>query len=229
MKYTGKNDTSAFLYCFYSEFGGNFIDAFNKLFIVNHYLADYKYRRHASLEEFLDDSLIFTLVNKNLTYGIEKHLEVIKNHENFITDYEVDDEFHVVVFHIDGEYKECLRQFKLGNYSKMYSSDVIARFFTKSKSYFAKYVSNDREVNITSKNCDSISSPLDFNYDLLQLSNFHILTKSDGLRQILECILKCDIPEEAELKGQLKLANEILNYEEKVDIVVNDIVLEKNN
>lgn len=106
----------------------------------------------------------------------------------------------------------------------MYDKGMIEHIFKATKDWYLIYA-DDRQavkfpvllngeeysINHLAEKWDNLN-PTDF-YSKLIISPFYMLTKSKGLRLLLEHIYGAEIPEQNELVTKIKLENEILNYE----------------
>jgi len=231
------NKTTKFLYPFYSDFGGEFKYIYeDALRILSLYVADYKYKNYEDFSDtksFLDDNIIFINISRK-TITFEKNLLYIQGHRNYITDYEDEEDKHVIVMKVDEPHKTALRNLKLGLYSKMYDKKNIEKYFDKSKSYFLKYDTKKYgEVSITEKNCSliipNLSKGESFDYKKLKVSTYHVLMNSLELRKNLECLFEASIPKDTELMDLPSLRDECLNYEikEEIDQLLENINLEQ--
>ncbi len=212
------NKTTKYLYPFCSNFGENFLKVYNNYTkVLQIYIGDCKYKNYNNFrdyEEFLGDNIIFVMFDKR-DKSFDKSLTYIQTHKNYIADYEIDEYRHIIVFEISEQYKEALKYFKLSKYSKMYTQNDTDKHFSKgSKHFLAKYGMSDQTIH--KENCNSLIGT-EFNYNQFKLSRYHVLRKSKELRELLECVYNCSIDDNTELIDEIKLEEEVLNYEEHTE------------
>lgn len=225
-----KNRTTSLMYPFYSTFGNEFINVFNnvsdKYNNVSLYLGDWNYKNYngfQNFDKFLDDDLIFVKIFEEVL-SFEKNLLLMQSHKNYVADYTSTNGI-IVVFKLDEPYITALRHLKKDEYSKMYKKELIDSYYDESKFWYLKY---NNEIQSASFNVftnnklttieqhkekwDNLQA-VDF-FNNLMLSPYHVLHKSENLRNILEYIYNAKFPKENELIEKIKLKNEILNYGE---------------
>lgn len=213
------NRTTVLLYPFFTLFGKEFISSYSNMIgksgsLVKLYIGDHNYSK--SIEE----NLLFVNILEEC-FNFEKHLLQIQSHQNYITDYKLEDGTIVIVFKLDEPFSTALKYLKKSKYSKMYEKENIINFF-KYSDYFLLQYSNKNYPVIFYQN-DSISNnikkwkdlnPNNFFKDLV-ISPFHMFLKSIDLKTMLETIYQADIPENNEFIEKIKLNEEILNYKEE--------------
>ena len=217
------------MYPFYSTFGNEFINVFNSISSkyenIALYLGDWNYKNYNGFQDydkFLEDNLIFVKVLEE-TMTFEKSLLIMQSHQNYITDYESNG-CKIIVFKLNEPYTKALRKLKTSEYSKMYKKEFIDSYYEESKFWYLKYrdeltnvsfnVFTNNKVSTIEQHRDKWDKIFarDF-FDNLLLSPYHVLHKSENLREILEHIYNAEFPKENELIEKIKLKNEILNYE----------------
>ena len=216
------------MYPFYSTFGNEFINVFNSISSkynnIALYLGDCNYKNYDNFndfDKFLEDDIIFVQVLEE-TLTFERSLLVMQSHQNYITDYESNGS-RVIVFKLNEPYARALRKLKISEYSKMYKKEFVDNYYEESKFWYLKY--KDELTNIsfnvfTNGKVTTIEQhkekwnnacATDF-FNNLMLSPYHVLHKSENLREILEYIYNAEFPKENELIEKIKLEKEILNY-----------------
>lgn len=231
-----KNRTTSLMYPFYSTFGNEFINVFNsisnKYSNVALYLGDYHYKNYndfKDFDKFLEDDLIFVQVLEE-TLIFERALLIMQSHQNYVTDYESNG-CRIIVFKINDPYSTSLKKLKISQYSKMYKKEFIDSYYEESKFWYLKYkdeltnvsfnIFTNSKLNTIEQHRDKWDKigATDFFNNML-LSPYHVLHKSENLREILEHIYNAEFPKENELVEKIKLEKEILNYgKEKCDKV----------
>lgn len=224
-----KNRTTNLMYPFYSTFGNEFINIYNsisnKYNNIALYLADYEYNNYNNFKDydkFLDDDLIFVQVLEE-TMTFDRGLLVMQSHQNYVTDYESNG-CRVIVFKLNEPYSKALRKLKMSEYSKMYKKEFVDSYYEESKFWYLKY--KDELTNVSfnvftngkvttmeqhKEKWDRVDAR-DF-FDGLMLSPYHVLNKSETLKEILEYVYNAEFPKENELIEKIKLEKEILNYD----------------
>jgi len=222
------NRTTQLLLPFYSNFGNEFINNFTNIIgskaeNIRLYIGDSKYSSsYKEKNVFINEPIIFVQLLEE-PFNFEKHLLYIQSHQNYITDYEQEN-YKIIVFKLDEPYLTALKNLKQSKYSKMYNDSLLDKFFSGTRDWYLMYVDdyksvifnttvNRKEVTETQMRDKWESIGAENFYKNLILSPYHVFKKSENLRILLEIIYNAKIPEENELVSEIKLEQEILNYE----------------
>jgi len=222
------NRTTSLLLPFYSNFGLEFIRVYEQVIgkgasNIRLYLGDANYNRSfLNLEKLLEDNIIFVQILEE-PFNFDKLMLFMQSHQNYVTDYEHEN-YKVFVFKLNEPFSTAIKELKQSNYSKMYDKGMVEHIFSSTKDWYLIYAddhqivrfpvsSNGEEysINHLTDKWDALNA-INF-YDKLIISPYYMLTKSKGLRLLLEHIYGAEIPEQNELVTKIKLENEILNYE----------------
>ena len=155
------NRTTQLLLPFYSTFGNEFINNFTNIIgskaeNIRLYIGDSKYSSsYKEKNVFINEPIIFVQLLEE-PFNFEKHLLYIQSHQNYITDYKLEDGTTVIVFKLDKPFSTALNYLKKSKYSKMYEKENVINFF-KYSDYFLLQYSNKNYPVIFYQN-DSISN-----------------------------------------------------------------------
>lgn len=211
------NKATKYLFVIFSEESSKFINYYN---ICNKNNGLKIYIDDFGKEKNYSENVIYLCFDKNNILNFEEKLIFFKFTDNYIDDYIIPDNKHVIVFKISEKFLKSFKHFYKGEYSKMYDNKLIELYFKSYKDYYLKYKSikilNDIKFSKDKiiedlgvlKNIKSLEKEINNIY----LSPYYVLLKNKELTEIISNLYNTDKKHILELESIPILEQEILRY-----------------
>ena len=218
------NRTSKYFFIPFTDESHAFINNYNACHNNNGlriYLDDIEYSQY-------NEDCLFVCFDKTKIYKFEDRLNFFKFADNYVFDYEVSANQHIIIFRIHKKYRHIKELFLSGQYSKMFSDKIIESHFSNHSGYYLKYKhtpisvksrkliekENVTELFIDNEYIIDAITSLEDNFKYILLSPYHVLKKSKELQFILSKLYQVKLKYIDELDSIPLEEQEIFRFKE---------------